>query len=107
MSPLWSPERFGLWAYGNHYRSGDAPVIRDPIITRWQESSDRHPGFMAIKLSKTKELCIAEYSERAQDKLIQSFNEREERRRRDERERRALKRKAELIEGEAGDGQAI
>ena len=75
-------------------------MIRDPIITRWIEAGDRNPGLLAIKLSKTKELVVSDYSERGQAKLIEAFNGRETRRKATEKEKRALRKRPPLIEGD-------
>lgn len=71
-------------------------MTRDPIITRWHEAGDRHPGLMAIKTGKHTELVVSEYSERAQAKLIEAFQAKEEQRLEIEK----LKRRPEVIEGE-------
>ena len=64
---------------------------RNPIITRWSKPGDRFAGFMAVKLEGSRELVVAEYSERAQVRLIEEY---------ERYQANALKNRPELIEGD-------
>ena len=71
-------------------------MTHDPIITRWSKPGDRFAGFMAVKLEGSRELVVAEYSERAQQALIAELACRDEQR----REIEALKKRPEVVEGD-------
>ena len=69
---------------------------RNPIVTRWSKPGDRFAGFMAVKLEGSRELVVAEYSERAQEALLAELAKRDARR----LEIEALKNRPEVVEGD-------